>query len=113
NRVYPRETTDLFAGEQLVLAGRYKKSGDARVVIRGKVGKEERKFDFPGSFVAKSADDSNAFVEKLWAVRRVGEIIDELDLKGQNEELVKELVELATRHGILTPYTAFLADENA
>ncbi|KKK65648.1 hypothetical protein LCGC14_2972030, partial [marine sediment metagenome] len=27
----------------------------------------------------------------LWAVRRVGEIIDELDLKGKNDELVKEL----------------------
>ena len=25
---------------------------------------------------------------------------------------MKELVELATKHGILTPYTSFLADEN-
>jgi Ca-activated chloride channel family protein len=45
-------------------------------------------------------------------VRRVGEIIDQIDLKGKNDELVKELVELSTRHGILTPYTSFLADEN-
>jgi len=52
------------------------------------------------------------FVAKLWATRRVGDIIDELDLKGRNEELVKELVALATEHGILTPYTSFLADEN-
>ena len=43
----------------------------------------------------------------------MGEILDELDLKGKNDELVKELVELATRHGILTPYTSFMADENA
>ena len=46
-------------------------------------------------------------------MRRIGEIIDELDLKGKNDELVKELVELSTKHGILTPYTSFLADENA
>jgi len=46
-------------------------------------------------------------------MRRIGEIIDELDLKGRNEELVKELVSLSTKHGILTPYTSFLADENA
>jgi hypothetical protein len=44
-------------------------------------------------------------------MRRIGEIIDELDLKGKNEELVKELVALSTKHGILTPYTSFLADE--
>lgn len=111
-RTYPVETRDLFAGEQLVLVGRYKKFGAAKVLISGKVGAEERKFDFPASFVEKSADETNAFVEKLWAVRRVGEIIDELDLKGRNEELVKELVQLSTQHGILTPYTAFLADES-
>jgi Ca-activated chloride channel homolog len=35
-----------------------------------------------------------------------------MDLKGRNEELVSELVGLSTRHGILTPYTSFLADEN-
>jgi Ca-activated chloride channel family protein len=113
SRVYPAETRDLFAGEQLVLVGRYRNFGAAKVVIQGKVGDEARSFDFPATFAEKSGDDTNAFVEKLWAVRRVGEIIDELDLKGRNEELVKELVELSTKHGILTPYTAFLADENA
>jgi Ca-activated chloride channel family protein len=52
-------------------------------------------------------------VAKLRATRRVGDIIDELDLKGRNEELVNELVALATEHGILTPYTSFLADETS
>jgi len=46
-------------------------------------------------------------------MRRIGEIIDELDLHGKNEELVKELVLLSTKHGILTPYTSFLADETS
>jgi Ca-activated chloride channel family protein len=112
NRVYPKNEIDLFAGEQLVLVGRYKKSGTAKVVVQGKIGEKEEKFDFPATFLDKSADDSYGFIEKLWAVRRVGEILDELDLKGKNDELVRELVELATRHGILTPYTSFMADEN-
>lgn len=112
NRQYPKEVTDLFAGEQLVVVARYKKPGDAKVTITGQVGTNEQKFDFPAKLVDKSGDDSQAFVEKLWAMRRVGEIIDELDIKGKNEELVKELVGLSTKHGILTPYTSFLADEN-
>lgn len=111
NRVYPRQTHDLFAGEQLVLVGRYRKPGAAKVTISGTVSGEKQTFDFPAEMVAKSPDETNAFVEKLWAMRRVGEIIEEIDLKGQNEELVKELVALATKHGILTPYTSFLADE--
>jgi len=112
NRVYPRDVYDLFAGEQIVLVGRYKRPGAAKVTIRGKVQGSERSFDFPAELVAKSNDDSFGFVEKLWAMRRIGEIIDDLDLKGHNEELVQELVALATRHGVLTPYTSFLADEN-
>ena len=113
SRVYPSQVTDLFEGEQLVLVGRYKKPGPAKVKITGRVGQAEQKFDFPAKLVEKSLDQSYAFVEKLWAMRRIGEIIDELDLKGRNEELVKELVELSAKHGILTPYTSFLADEDA
>jgi Ca-activated chloride channel family protein len=112
NRVYPKQPFDLFAGEQLVLVGRYKKSGDAEIKITGKVGDEKRTFDFDARLAKKSKDDSFAFIEKLWAIRRVGEIIDEIDLHGKNDELVNELVELATKHGILTPYTSFQADEN-
>jgi Ca-activated chloride channel family protein len=112
-RQYPKDVTDLFAGEQLVIVARYKKSGDAKVVITGKVGDKEQKFDFPAKLIEKSNDDTHAFVEKLWAVRRIGEILDEIDLKGKNDELTKELVMLSTKHGVLTPYTSFLADENA
>ena len=43
----------------------------------------------------------------------LAKIIDELDLKGKNDELINELVTLSTKHGILTQYTSYLADENA
>lgn len=112
NRVYPQQVFDLFAGEQLVVAGRYKKSGAAKVVITGNVAGKQESAEFAVELAADGAGDNYAFVEKLWAVRRVGEIIDQIDLHGKNDELVKELVELAIRHGILTPYTSFLADES-
>ena len=111
NRVYPKDSFDLFAGEQLVLVGRYRTPGVAKVIVEGMVGDNRQKLDFPATLVEKSGDESFAFIEKLWAIRRVGEILDELDLKGKNNELVTELVELATRHGILTPYTSFMTDE--
>jgi Ca-activated chloride channel family protein len=113
NRLYPKGTIDLFAGQQLVLVGRYKKAGDAKVTITGTVGGEKRSLDFPAKLVASSGDETYAFVEKLWAMRRVGELIDEIDLQGRNQELVKELVTLSQRHGILTPYTSFFADDGA
>jgi Ca-activated chloride channel family protein len=113
NRLYPKGEFDFFAGDQVVLVGRYHDSGKAKVKLKGKIGDNEKSFDFPADLVSKSDDDTNNFVAKLWATRRVGDIIDELDLKGRNEELLKELVALATEHGILTPYTSFLADETS
>ncbi len=112
SRTYPRQLTDLFQGEQLVWVGRYRQAGAAKVTLTGVAADEKKTFAFPANFVAKSNDETFGFVEKLWATRRVGEIIDELDLRGQNQELVDELVRLSIQHGILTPYTSFLADEN-
>src|SRR5262249_42573941 len=54
NRRYPKEVRDVFAGEQLVIVGRYKKSGAAKVTITGKVGGKEEKFDFPAEMTNSS-----------------------------------------------------------
>jgi Ca-activated chloride channel family protein len=113
NRAYPKRLTDLYHGEQLVYVGRYGKGGTAKVTLSGKLGDQNRQYVAPIQFAETSAGESNAFVERLWAQRRIGEIIDELDLNGQNQELVNELVQLSLKHGILTPYTSFLADETA
>ena len=111
SRTYPAGAFDLFAGDQAVIVGRYSKPGAAKVTLRGSLAGDEKSYDFPAELVAHSADDTNAFIAKLWAARRVGEIIDQLDLHGKNDELIAELVGLATKHGILTEYTSYLADE--
>ena len=112
SRTYPRELPDLFHGEQLVWVGRYNHPGDATVTMTGMLAGDKKTFTLSTKFVDESKEETNGFVEKLWATRRIGEIIDELDLKGQNQELVDELVKLSIQHGIMTPYTSFLADES-
>jgi Ca-activated chloride channel family protein len=111
SRMYPKELSDLFQGEQLVVVGRHKSTGAARATLTGTLAGAERSFSAAVNFVERSTGETNGFVEKLWATRRVGEIIDELDLKGRNQELIDELVQLSIKHGIITPYTSFLADE--
>ncbi|MDR2644218.1 MAG: VWA domain-containing protein [Planctomycetaceae bacterium] len=112
NRVYPNGKFDLFVGEQLVIVGRYSQAGNVTINVDGKVGDKTKTFSFDGNFIDKSNDQSLAFISRLWAIRRIGEILDQIDLNGQNKELVDELVSLSTTYGILTPYTSFLADEN-
>ncbi len=111
NRLYPQILPDLFAGGQIIAVGRYHNAGPTTIHLNGKVGDQQQTFEFPANLAATNSDETYAFVEKLWATRRVGDIINELDLHGKNQELIDELVRLSTKHGILTPYTAFLADE--
>ena len=111
NRTYPKQLTDLYRGEQLVYVGRYRQPGKVRVTLSGVRGAERVALDAEGELVAQSTDDSLIFVERLWATRRIGELIEQLDLEGRNPELIDELVQLSQRHGILTPYTSFLAEE--
>lgn len=111
NRTYPRDLPDLFEGGQLVMVGRYTRTGRDEVRLTGKVGSDRHAFKFPVELAGSDRGTRFDFVEKLWATRRVGHLIDQIDLQGQNKELVDELVALSTRHGILTPYTSFLADD--
>ena len=112
NRTYPRDLPDLFEGGQLIVAGRYRQSGKTTIRISGKVGDERRSFEFPAELAGPYRGNGHEFVERLWAVRRVGDLIDQIDMNGQNKELVDELVSLSLKYGLLTPYTSFLADEN-
>ena len=111
NRTYPRDVPDLFDGGQIVLAGRYRQSGSTTLRITGKVGEETRRFEFPAELASPYRGASYDFVERLWAVRRVGDLIDQIDMNGQSKELVEELVNISMKYGLLTPYTSFLADE--
>ena len=111
NRTYPRDLPDLFEGGQIVWVGRYRQSGPTTLRITGKVGGERRSLEFSADLAASDRVGGYEFVERIWATRRVGYLIDQIDLSGQNRELIDELVRLSTRYGILTPYTSFLADE--
>jgi Ca-activated chloride channel family protein len=64
------------------------------------------------SFPDKTAEDKS-FVEDLWARRKVGYLLDEIRRNGQKKELVDEVVTLAKRYGITTPYTSYLVVPDA
>lgn len=107
--LYPRTMPDLFKGSQLVLVGKYRGKGPVSVTLSGKVGKQERRFTLENQKLAK--DDSYNFLPRLWATRRIGYLLEEIRLHGENKELVGEVRELGLKYGIVTPYTSFLVTE--
>ncbi|MCJ7543502.1 MAG: VWA domain-containing protein [Phycisphaerae bacterium] len=123
--MYPRELGDLFEGDQIVVAGRFdlRDSASSRptsnpagvqaqLLIRGVYQGQERTFEYPVTLqVTGRKENPYAFVEQLWAVRRIGWLLDQIQLHGENREVIDELVKLSLAYGIITPYTSFLADE--
>lgn len=109
-QTYPAELTDLFAGTQMVIAGRYRQGGPATVTLRGDVNGEPQTFVYEDVTFRESGGD--AFIPRLWATRAIGHLLQQIRLHGENNELVQSVVDLSIRYGIITPYTSFLIEED-
>lgn len=117
--ILPREIADFFEGDQLVLLGQYVGSEPIIFRLTGNYGNKQHIFSFKFDF--DQASEKNGFVPRLWASRRIAELIDAVRQLGaesgkqindsRTKELVDEIVRLSTEFGILTEYTAFLARE--
>ena len=106
----PRKTPDLFRGDRLLLFGRYKGQGAAHIRLRGKVAGEPREFSYETTFPEQA--EGNDFLPSLWAQRRVAWLLDEIRLKGRNQELVDEVTRLGREFSIVTPFTSHLILED-
>lgn len=109
--LHPQVPGDVFAGTQLSILGRFDKPGKHQLVLEGSVNGEKRAFEYNIEFVAN--DSAKGYLPRMWAVRRVGYLMDQITLKGANKELEEEIVRLGTKFGIVTPYTSFLVVEDA
>ena len=110
--VFPQKLPDLFYGGQLILAGRYRDWGSRAVTLTGRTPQGKSSFRYDLTFAERTDAEEFAFVARLWAQRKIGWLIEQIRLHGQNQELVNEVVDLSTRYGIMTQYTSFLADED-
>lgn len=121
--VHPQELGDLFSGSRVLVLGRYENLMDVPAEMR--VMSTER-IDTPdadqqpslvATFNRKDASQQHAFVARLWAQQRINFLTNQIRLAGANgtepdQELVDEIVRLSLEHGIMSEYTAFLADES-
>ncbi|GIX05332.1 MAG: hypothetical protein KatS3mg114_1201 [Planctomycetaceae bacterium] len=110
HHMYPERLHDLYAGELQIILGRYHRSGTINLVLTGERNGTpwERTFEFE---LKAQPSVQATHLPALWASRRIGALLDQIDLHGKNEELIQELVNLSQRYGILTPYTSFLAED--
>ncbi|MCA9285711.1 MAG: VWA domain-containing protein, partial [Phycisphaerales bacterium] len=119
----PALIPDLRAGEELVLVGRYLDvKHPLKATLKGTL--QGRPVSIPVVVDPAAASVQHAFVTRLWASRRVAELIDQIRqavpdgrIEGALHDdprftgLIDQIVGISTQYGILTEYTAFLATE--
>lgn len=108
--LHPQIPGDVFAGTQLSVLGRFDKSGKHTLLLEGTVNGEKQAFEYTINLAQGNTD--KGYLPRMWGVRRVGFLMDQIKQKGVNEELKKEIVRLGVQFGIVTPYTSFLIVED-
>lgn len=112
--IYPSPLPDLFAGGQIVVVGRYRGGGDSDVTLSGLVNDRRQRFTFEDSRFVEDSRGSTAELSglpRLWATRKVGYLLNQIRLKGPDQETIDQIVRLSIRYGIVTPYTSYLVTE--
>ena len=108
---YPTQIPDLFRGNDIMVLGRYHGDGHKAVWVQGRLQDAVKTFTYESEF--PRINPHNDFLPRLWANRKVAYLLDQIRLHGHNQELVNEVVRLATRFGIVTPYTSALILEDS
>ncbi|MGH7449491.1 MAG: hypothetical protein ACRELT_18090, partial [Longimicrobiales bacterium] len=114
--VHPRELPDLFAGEELVLFGRYRNAGVASISVTGlRSGRAER-YTTQARLPERAPGDD--YIPRLWASRKLGDLDRRIRSaqedgagRAQVESMIDELRETALRYGLLSEYTSYLVQE--
>jgi Ca-activated chloride channel family protein len=107
--VYPVRLPDVFAGQELVLFGRFEGAGQSQVTLVGERLGDELGFSTEAIF--PEAADANGYIPRLWASRKLGHLEQQLWTEGASESLTNEIRALALRHGLPSRYTSYLVQE--
>lgn len=113
SEIYPVQIPDVFAGEELVLFGRYETLGEGpasgALTLEGQRGGRLQRFSLDVEFPDR--EDGNAFLPRLWASRKLGFLTRRIWTEGETEELKEEIRKTALRYGLPSPYTSYLVTE--
>jgi len=110
SNIFPKKIPDLFSGSSLNILGQYESFGKSKVIVEGKFKKKSVAFEYDLNFL--ESNDKDEAIPSLWAARKIGFLLDQIRLHGEEKELIDEITLLARKYGIITPYTSYLILED-
>jgi Ca-activated chloride channel homolog len=110
-QVYP--TADYsFDGSTLAYVGRYRTpSPQTTVTMQAEFGSQSIKL--AREVQLPELSDVHRHLPRVWARARVDALLREMDLNGEREDYIAEIIKLSEKYRFVTPYTAFIAAPRA
>jgi Ca-activated chloride channel family protein len=105
---YPRRVPDLFQGQPLTVAFKF----DAALVAK-EIEVSGQMADKAWSRILKLQGSSGSGIASVWAREKIAALLDQnLMSKNEDEEQLRSnVLKVALRHGLMSPYTSFVAVE--
>ncbi|MRG96719.1 VIT domain-containing protein [Polyangium spumosum] len=110
--VYPSPAPELFGGQTVQLLGRFAGSGESRLVLTGTRASGEP-FRQEVDVELPERSEQIPGLERLWARLRIDARLSRLaEAPGEAAEVRMEVLALALKHKLLSPYTALVAEDS-
>lgn len=108
SQIYAMQSPHSFDGASAAFVGRYKKPAqNVEVKIEGRAANRpvvvSRRVRLP------ELETAHDHLPRLWARARVDALMREMDLNGEREDYISEIIRLSQKYKFVTPYTSFLA----
>jgi Ca-activated chloride channel family protein len=108
SHVYALQSSHGFDGGGASFVGRYKTPGtNVTVKIEGRAG--DRTISLSRGVRLPELETAHDHLPRLWARARVDALLSEMNLDGEREDYISEIIRLSQKYRFVTPYTAFLA----
>jgi Ca-activated chloride channel family protein len=107
-QVLPSKVPVLFKGSEIMMVGRYKTGGKHTFTVAGTLAGKQVEYAVAADLPQGAGEAANEFLAPLWAARQIGYLLQEIRLRGPNQELIAEVVRLSKQYGIVTEYTEFI-----
>ncbi|MBI4851231.1 MAG: VWA domain-containing protein [Acidobacteria bacterium] len=111
-QVYSINDKNIFDQGSYTFVGRYRKPQlQATLTLEGFFG--NRPINLSTDLLLPEFDDLHSHLPRLWARARVDALLREMDIEGEREDYIAEIIRLAQKYKFVTPYTSFIAAPRA
>jgi Ca-activated chloride channel family protein len=108
--VEPAELPNLYHGVPLRIYGRYGAPGSTKVTVTGDV--QGQPFQQTIDLELPALDESNPEIERMWAWKRVDQLMAAARERGDSQSVTDQIVRLCEDFSIASEYASFIVLEN-